>query len=73
MDKINIKKTKLLNLALKIKDLNPNLKGELKIDNKNKKIYFKVNRKELTYETLKQIELEIKKTYPNYKIETLDY
>jgi hypothetical protein len=73
MDKINIRKTKLLNLASKIKNIYPDLKGEIKIDNKNKKIYLKTNKKELNYEVLKEIELEIKKFFVNYKIEILNY
>jgi hypothetical protein len=73
MDKINIRKTKLLSLASKIKNIYPDLKGEIKIDNKNKKIYLKTNKKELSYEVLKEIELEIKKFFVNYKIEILNY
>jgi len=73
MDKINIKKTKLLNLALKLKNIYPELKGEIKIDNKIKKVYCRINKKELSYEILKLIELEIKKIYLNYKIEILNY
>jgi hypothetical protein len=73
MDKINIRKTKLLSLASKIKNIYPDLKGEIKIDNKNKKIYLKTNKKELNYEALKEIELEIKKFFVNYKIEILNY
>jgi|GEM_PF-1995482 hypothetical protein len=73
MDKINIRKTKLLSLASKIKNIYPDLKGEIKIDNKNKKIYLKTNKKELSYEALKEIELEIKKFFVNYKIEILNY
>jgi|FaiFalDrversion2_1042247.scaffolds.fasta_scaffold13925_2 hypothetical protein len=73
MDKINIRKTKLLSLASKIKNIYPDLKGEIKIDNKNKKIYLKTNKKELNYEVLKEIELEIKKFFVNYKIEILNY
>jgi DNA-directed RNA polymerase subunit M/transcription elongation factor TFIIS len=46
---------------------------EIKIDNKNKKIYLKTNKKELNYEALKEIELEIKKFFVNYKIEILNY
>jgi hypothetical protein len=73
MDKINIRKTKLLSLASKIKNIYPDLKGEIKIDNKNKKIYLKTNKKELSYEALKEIELEIKKFFVNYQIEILNY
>jgi hypothetical protein len=73
MDKINIRKTKLLSLASKIKNIYPDLKGEIKIDNKNKKIYLKTNKKDLSYEVLKEIELEIKKFFVNYKIEILNY
>ncbi|MFZ8847941.1 MAG: hypothetical protein ACO2O4_01720 [Minisyncoccia bacterium] len=73
MDKINIRKTKLLSLASKIKNIYPDLKGEIKIDNKNKKIYLKTNKKGLNYEVLKEIELEIKKFFVNYKIEILNY
>jgi len=73
MDKINIRKTKLLSLVSKIKNIYPDLKGEIKIDNKNKKIYLKTNKKELSYEALKEIELEIKKFFVNYKIEILNY
>jgi hypothetical protein len=73
MDKINIRKTRLLSLASKIKNIYPDLKGEIKIDNKNKKIYLKTNKKELSYEALKEIELEIKKFFVNYKIEILNY
>jgi hypothetical protein len=73
MDKINIRKTKLLSLASKIKNIYPDLKGEIKIDNKNKKIYLKTNKKEINYEVLKEIELEIKKFFVNYKIEILNY
>jgi hypothetical protein len=73
MDKINIRKTKLLSLASKIKNIYPDLKGEIKIDNKNKKIYLKTNKEELSYEVLKEIELEIKKFFVNYKIEILNY
>jgi DNA-directed RNA polymerase beta' subunit len=73
MDKINIRKTKLLSLASKIKNIYPDLRGEIKIDNKNKKIYLKTNKKELSYEALKEIELEIKKFFVNYKIEILNY
>ncbi len=73
MDKINIKKTKLLNLASKIKNIYPDLKGEIKIDNKNKKIYLRTNKKEINYEALKEIELEIKKNFLDYKIEILNY
>ena len=73
MDKINIKKTKLLNLALKLKNIYTDLKGEIKIDNKNKKVYCRIKKKELSYEILKLIELEIKKIYLNYKIEILNY
>jgi hypothetical protein len=73
MDKINIRKTKLLSLASKLKNIYPDLRGEIKIDNKNKKIYLKTNKKELNYEVLKEIELEIKKFFVNYKIEILNY
>ncbi len=72
MEKISLNKTKILILAQEIKKNYPDFEANIKIDNKNKKIFLRLNKK-IPYEIIKKIELEIKRKYSNYFLEILNY
>ncbi len=72
MQKINIFKNKTLEYAQKLKSTFPDLNIYLKVDNKSKSVFLKLNnKKNLTLEEIKTIETLTKIFFEDYHLKIL--
>jgi len=73
MEKINISKLKILELASHIKKIFPDLKIYIKIDPRTKTIILKVKGESLNIEKIEEIKRIVKVSFQDYNLKILVY